>query len=71
MALATQWERDPRFKEFCRHTWEPEAFKEAEERIEKLKQVHAIEKRHTVKSPVKYLDISEIDVEAWEKQLYD
>lgn len=68
MALAVQWERDPRFKEFCRKSWEPEAFQDAENRIAKLKEVDLIEARHTKKNAVKYLDISEIDVAAWEKE---
>lgn len=71
MALAIQWERDPRFKEFCRKSWEPEAFQDIENRITKLKEVNAIEARHTIKNAVKYLDISEIDVAAWEKEWYD
>lgn len=70
-ALAMQWDNDPRMKEVCRRTWDPIFFAECEAKIEKLKQVGLIEQKHFNKSSIKYLDISEIDVEAWEKQLYD
>lgn len=70
-ALAVQWERDPRFKEYCRKTWEPEEFQDVERRIELLREVDRIEARHTKKGAPTYLDISEIDVKAWEAMIYD
>ena len=69
--LAVQWERDPRFKEFCRKTWKPEEFQDIEKRIELLREVDKIEARHTKKGMPEYLDISEIDVKAWEAMIYD
>ena len=70
-ALAVQWERDPRFKEYCRKTWKPEEFQDVEKRIELLREVDRIEARHTKKGAPVYLDISEIDVKAWEAMIYD
>ena len=70
-ALAVQWERDPRFKEYCRKTWKPEEFQDVEKRIELLREVDRIEARHTKKGAPVYLDINEIDVKAWEAMIYD
>lgn len=70
-ALAVQWERDPKFKEYCRLTWKPEEFQDVERRIELLREIDKIEARHTKKGAPVYLDISEIDVKAWEAQWYD
>jgi len=63
-ALSAQWYGDPRMKEICRQTWDPIFFAECEQKIQKLKQINFIEQRHNIKSSIKYLDISEINVEA-------
>ena len=65
-ALAFEWERSPQLKEMCRRTWDPEFFIDCEMRIGKLKEVSAVERKHHQKNwSVKFLDISEINVEGW------
>ena len=65
-ALAFEWARDPRFKEMCRRTWDPVFFMECEKTINELNKVWHIEYKHNHKDwSVKYLDISEINVEGW------
>ena len=65
-ALAFEWERSPQFKEMCRRTWDPVFFIECEMRINELNKVWGIEKKHQIKDwSVKFLDVSEINVEGW------
>ena len=65
LALGQEWARNQMFKETCRNSWDPEFFAYCEQKIAELKQVDMIERKHEDRDRIKFLDISEIDVEAW------
>ena len=65
LVLGQEWARDKNFKEACRNSWEPEFFQYCEEKIAELRQINMIEHKHEGGDRIKFLDISEIDVEAW------
>ena len=63
LVLGQEWARDPHFKETCRRLWDPEFFQYCEQRIAALRQVNMIEEKHRGGDRIKFLDISEINVE--------